>query len=102
MRAELTAELLADALQSLRAQALRSLLSLLGIVFGVASLVAVSSVSEGTRRELLDQIGALGIDTLSLRARPGGARPALLQGDDAQALGAVVPGAAAVAPLREA
>ena len=32
------------------------------IVFGVAAVVAMSSVGEGARREALEQIGALGID----------------------------------------
>ena len=47
---------------------LRSTLSILGVVFGVAAVTAMSSVGEGARREALEQIGALGIDTITLRA----------------------------------
>ena len=54
---------------SLRAHALRSSLSILGILFGVASITAVSSVTEGARIEALAQIGDLGADTLVARTR---------------------------------
>jgi len=48
---------------------LRSTLSILGVVFGVAAVVAMSSVGEGARREAVAQIGALGIDSITLRVR---------------------------------
>jgi hypothetical protein len=35
------------------------------VVFGVAAVVAMSSVGEGARRETLAQIAALGIDTVT-------------------------------------
>ncbi len=57
------------AVASLRAHALRSALSILGILFGVASITAMSSVTEGARREALSQIGDLGADTLVARVR---------------------------------
>ena len=46
--------------RSLRLHKLRSSLSILGVVFGVAAVVAMSSVGEGARRETLAQIAALG------------------------------------------
>ena len=89
--------------RSLLLHKLRSTLSILGVVFGVAAVVAMSSVGEGARREALQQIGALGIDSVTLRARP--ATAAFLAGlrlRDADALGAIVPHAVGVAPVREA
>ena len=56
--------LLRSAAASLRAHAFRSALSLLGILFGVASVTAVSAVTEGARQEAVAQLGDLGADTL--------------------------------------
>jgi putative ABC transport system permease protein len=92
--------LLRLSLQGLLAHRLRSLLSILGIVFGVAAVVAMASVGEGARREALEQIGALGIDSISVRAR--GSSPGRLQLSDARAIAAVVPDLLSVAPVREA
>jgi putative ABC transport system permease protein len=82
---------------------LRSTLSILGVVFGVAAVVAMSSVGEGARREAVSQIGALGIDSITLRAQPGGEGAAEgLRLRDADAVRQVIPAVLAVAPLREA
>jgi putative ABC transport system permease protein len=84
---------------------LRSTLSILGVVFGVAAVVAMSSVGEGARREAVAQIGALGIDTITLRVRPpaaGSSRGPGLSLGDAETVRRVVPGVVAVAPVREA
>jgi putative ABC transport system permease protein len=82
---------------------LRSALSILGVVFGVAAVVAMSSVGEGARREALAQIGALGIDSITVRARKAATEGAVgLSLRDAESLAAVVPGLVVVAPLREA
>ena len=56
--------------RSLLVHKLRSVLSILGVVFGVAAVTAVSAVGEGARREAVAQIGSLGIDTMTVRARP--------------------------------
>jgi putative ABC transport system permease protein len=90
-------------LRSLLLHKLRSTLSILGVVFGVAAVVAMSSVGEGARREALAQIGALGIDSITVRARPGDSGSTSgLRIRDAEALGAVVPRVLGVAPVREA
>ena len=93
--------LLRLALRGLLLHKLRSALSILGVVFGVGAVVAMSSVGEGARREALEQIGALGIDTISVRsqAEPGHGG---LRLRDAEAVAAVVPGVTAVAPVRTA
>ena len=59
--------------RSLLLHKLRSSLSILGVVFGVAAVVAMSSVGEGARRETLAQIGALGIDTVTVKPPASGA-----------------------------
>ncbi len=59
--------------RSLKLHKLRSSLSILGVVFGVGAVVAMSSVGEGARRETLAQIEALGIDTVTVRPRPAAA-----------------------------
>jgi len=92
-------------LRSLRLHKLRSSLSILGVVFGVAAVVAMSSVGEGARRETLAQISSLGIDTVTLRPRPpepGERTLAALPVAVVESLGRVVPGVRAVAPLRVA
>ena len=46
--------------KSLMLHKLRSLLTMLGIVFGVASVIAMLSIGEGASKEALDQIRKLG------------------------------------------
>jgi putative ABC transport system permease protein len=92
-------------LRSLRLHKLRSSLSILGVVFGVAAVVAMSSVGEGARRETLAQIAALGVDTLTIRPRPapaGEPSPPPLPSRAVEALQRVVPGLRGLAPLRVA
>ena len=92
------------AVASLRAHALRSALSILGILFGVASITAMSSVTEGARREALSQIGDLGADTLVARVRAtvaAGIRPELTVEDSAR-LRSALPGLLTLAPIRSA
>jgi putative ABC transport system permease protein len=89
-------------LESLLLHRLRSTLSVLGVVFGVAAVVAMSSVGEGARREALAQVAGLGIDSVTLRVRPSSGQPApALTLRDAEAVRAVLTHAVAVAPLRE-
>jgi putative ABC transport system permease protein len=91
-------------LRTLLVHKLRSTLSILGVVFGVAAVTAVSAVGEGARREALAQIGGLGIDSVTLKARPVTAaspHPGLRMAD-VQAVSAVVPHLVAAAPVREA
>jgi putative ABC transport system permease protein len=96
--------LLRLAAQSLLVHKLRSSLSILGVVFGVAAVVAMSSVGEGARREALAQIGALGVDTLTVKRKPQAAGQPPEGGltlRDALSIAAVVPDTQAVAPVRE-
>jgi len=46
---------------------LRSLLTMLGMIFGVAAVIAMVSIGEGARQETLQSIQQLGIDVLQVR-----------------------------------
>jgi putative ABC transport system permease protein len=95
--------LLRYGLRSLLLHKLRSSLSILGVVFGVSAVVAMASVGEGARREAIEQIGALGIDTVTVRSRPSSAVSSSgLRLGHAESIRAVVPEVVAVAPVREA
>lgn len=53
--------------RSLMLHRLRSLLSTLGILFGVTAVVSMLSIGEGAKKETLDQIEQLGINTMMIR-----------------------------------
>jgi len=61
------AETVRMALRALRANLLRTVLTLLGIVIGVGSVVAMLGVGEGARQAVLDRIGSMGTDLLLVR-----------------------------------
>ncbi len=54
------------ALLSMRAHKLRSALTMLGIVIGIASVVSVVALGEGSRRQVLANIAGLGTNTLEI------------------------------------
>jgi len=77
--------------RALRANLLRTILTLLGIVIGVGSVVAMLSVGEGARQAVLDRIGSMGTDLLLVRPgapnqRGNGGTIATLVPDDAAAI----------------
>jgi putative ABC transport system permease protein len=61
--------LVADALCRYK---LRTALSVLGIVLGIAAVIAMLSVGEGARLETLRQVESLGLDNVIVRSRPMG------------------------------
>lgn len=63
---------LRSAMVALRANTLRSLLTTLGIIIGVASVIIVVAIGEGARRDLEARIASLGTNILQLR--PGSKR----------------------------
>jgi putative ABC transport system permease protein len=63
----LLGELIAVALQSVRANLLRSLLTMLGIIIGVASVITMLAIGAGARGAVDKQIEALGANLLSIR-----------------------------------
>ena len=53
----------------LMAHKLRSLLTMLGVIFGIASVVAMSSIGAGARREALEQIRLMGVNVIQVNRR---------------------------------
>ena len=95
------------ATRSLRAHRMRSVLTMLGIVIGVAALVMMVGVGSGARDRISAQIRSLGANLISIN--PGSARMSSvrlgsgasprLSEHDARAIELDVPGVVAVAPL---
>ena len=57
-------------LANLRLQMLRSILTALGIIFGVAAVITMVAIGEGSTREMLRQIEALGARNIIVRSQP--------------------------------
>ena len=97
------AEFLRIAVEALGRYRLRTALSVLGVVLGVAAVIAMMSVSEGAAREALAQVDALGLDNIvaqstgGLNAK-GTLRRSLTAADAARAL-ELVPSATLAAPV---
>jgi len=60
------------AIISIRLNAMRSVLTTLGIVIGVASVIVMAAIGSGARKQIEDQISALGTNMLTVS--PGSAR----------------------------
>ena len=104
-------EALRMAVVSMRAHKLRSFLTMLGIIIGIASVVSVVALGEGSRQRVLANISSLGTNTLEVF--PGrdfgdmrSGRIQTLVASDAEALArlpfvaAATPGTAATATIR--
>jgi putative ABC transport system permease protein len=89
------------ALEALGRYKLRTSLSILGVVLGVAAVIAMMSVSEGAAREALAQVEALGLDNLVARSQVvgGGAPHKGLRAGDADRIAELVPLVRATSPL---
>lgn len=62
-------ELIVEASRNLMRHKLRSLLTALGIIFGIASVISMVSAGEGARRQILDQINELGTNNIIVNAK---------------------------------
>ena len=62
-------ELVRLALENLGQHKLRSFLTALGIIFGIASVMSMISTGEGARRAILEQISQLGTRNIIINAR---------------------------------
>lgn len=62
-----TGEAIRMALRALRANLFRTVLTLLGIVIGVASVVVMLAVGNGARQDVVDRISSLGTNLLLVR-----------------------------------
>ena len=56
-----------SALAALRNNLMRTLLTLLGIIIGVGSVVAMLAIGDGAKQEVLDRISSMGTDLLLIR-----------------------------------
>lgn len=59
-------EIIKIALQNLNSNKLRSLLSMLGVVIGVAAVIAVVSIASGTQEEITSRISDLGSNLITI------------------------------------
>jgi len=101
---------LRTALRALSAHKMRTGLTLLGIVVGVAAVVAMVAIGQGTRAEVLRKVESMGTNLLTIsaaqlkfvagRQQQAGAIAITLTEKDARAIGDEVPSAVAVAPAQ--
>lgn len=54
-------------LSELLSHKMRSMLTMLGVIFGVAAVIAMVSIGEGAKQEALDQIRQMGIDVVHVK-----------------------------------
>jgi macrolide transport system ATP-binding/permease protein len=91
------------ALKSMRVNLFRTALTLLGVVIGVAAVVAMLAIGDGSKQQVLERISSMGTNLLVVR--PGAARVrgsgdiATLVEEDAMAI-SELPSVAAVSPER--
>ena len=57
-------------LEGISSHKLRSFLTMLGIIFGVAAVIAMLSIGAGAKKEALDQIKLLGMNNIIIRSSP--------------------------------
>src|SRR5260370_42379943 len=105
-------KLLSQALRTMGRYRLRSILMILGIVVGIASLTVLSSIGEATKRETMQRFKNM-IGTFdTIIVRPGGGRsrgmptlvnvPPTLRFEDADAIARDLPEIRAVAEMQTA
>ena len=96
------------AITGLKDHRVRTFLTTLGVVFGVAAVISMLSISEGAKQEALAQFESLGIDNIVvLHKDPPAAQPGDessphsrgLSRGDARALAALTPAITGVVPL---
>ncbi|MDN4166754.1 ABC transporter permease [Cytophagales bacterium LB-30] len=101
------------ALQAVIANKLRSLLTALGIIFGVAAVIAMLAIGNGAQQEILDQIKLVGVNNIVIEpiieqkeekleeAGSGKDKGKFTPGltlDDAESIAEIVPGISAISP----
>ena len=94
------------ALRALRRNKMRSILTALGIIIGVASVVAMVAVGNGAQARITSQVSALGQNLLTVMAgskKSGGVQSGLgsastITLEDAAAIGREVPDVVAISP----
>lgn len=99
------------AINGLRDHKFRSFLTMLGIIFGTASVIAMISIGEGAKKQAMAKYQDLGVSNIIIRDKDLTdadlelVRTKFSQGltlDDTRAIGEIVPGVKGVAPQSEA
>jgi len=95
-------EALGMGITALRANRFRTILTMLGIIIGTASVVAMLAIGNGAKQEVLDRIQAMGTNLLLVKPGAPGVKGAggnitTLTPEDAKAI-AALPGISAVLP----
>ena len=85
-----TGEAVVTALRSLKVNKFRTALTLLGVIIGVAAVVTMLAIGNGSKKKVLDQITSMGTNILSVRPGAAGIRStgdiATMTLDDAKSL----------------
>ncbi len=100
-------EALRSALQAISANALRSILTMLGIIIGVAAVIAMVAIGSGAKARVNDQIRSLGANLAIISAgnvqvggvRLGAGASSSLTDEDARAIKREIEGIGAAAPF---
>jgi len=94
-------ELLRMGLQGILEHKLRSFLTMLGIIFGVAAVIAMLAIGEGARRKTLSQIKALGLNNIIVQSQNEESKDnfGTIQFTDIEALLNILPSIDAIAPV---
>ncbi len=96
------------ALREIRRNLTRAFLTVLGIIIGVAAVITMVTVGQGTTQAVKNQISSLGSNLLMLRPGAGFGPRAPSAGvpnfteDDVAAIAEQIPGIASIAPVRNA
>jgi len=97
-------ETLHTCLAALRTHRMRTVLSALGVFFGVGAVIGMLSIGEGAKREALNLIRLMGDKHLIVRAREPDSKerqgPGGLTEQDMQALRRAVPGLRGASPVK--
>ncbi len=96
-----------SALEALRANKGRSILTTLGIIIGVAAVIAIVALGEGASASVATQLAGLGTNLLTIQpgstqsggARTGAGNAITLKAADADAIAQTVPGLSGVSPV---
>jgi putative ABC transport system permease protein len=98
------------AMYSLRDHKFRSLLTMLGIIFGTASVISMVSIGEGAKKQAMAKYQDLGVSNIIIRDKDltdtelEGVRTKFSKGlstDDTRAIKEIVPGVVGIAPQAE-
>ena len=56
------------AVEAIRSNKLKSLLTALGIIFGVAAVISMLAIGSGAKQEILEQMKSIGVNNIEVHA----------------------------------